>query len=110
MHGFHENDDALMAWEFDTNKNNKKSRIEARSFSKDTKYVNRGQRKVCNSQGGSNVSSKSTRYNVELSDYAHALCISNKYSKEMMRRRKESKQNYLDRIRSRRYKYSTNYQ
>ena len=35
MHGFHENDDDLMVWEFDTNKKNKKPRIESRSFSKD---------------------------------------------------------------------------
>ena len=109
MHGFHENDDDLMVWEFDTNKKNKKPRIESRSFSKDTRYVNRGQRIVCRNSQESNVSSKSTRYNIELSDYAHALCVSNKYSKEIMRRRKTSKQNYVDRNLSRRYKYSTNY-
>lgn len=109
MHGFYENDDAIMVWEFDTNKKNKKTRIEARSVSKDTKYVNRGQRTVYRNQG-SNVSSKSTRYNVELSDYAHALCVSNKHSKEMMRRRETNKQNYVDRNRSRSCKYYTNYQ
>ena len=108
MHGFHENDDALMVCEIDTNKKNKKSRIEARSFSKDTKYVNRGQRTVYDDSQRFNVSSKSTRYNVELSDYAHALCVSNKYSKEMMRRHKKSKQNYVDRNRSRRCKYFAN--
>ena len=107
MLSFNENDDALMAWEFDTNKKKNKNRIEARLFSKDTKYVNRGQRTVCRIQG-SDVSSKSIRYNIELSDFAHALCVSNKHSKEMMRRREANKQNYVDRNKSRRYKYSTN--
>lgn len=110
MHSFYENDDALIALEFDATKKNNKSRIEARLFSKDTKYVNRGQRTVYRDSQRSNVSSKSTRYNVELSDYAHALCVSNKYSKEIMRRREASKQNYVDRNRSRGYKYSINYQ
>lgn len=110
MHSFDENDDALMVWEIDTNKKNNKSRIEARSFSKDVKYVNRGQRMVYRNSQGSKCSSKSTRYNVELSDFAHALCVSNKHSKEVMRRRETRKQNYVDRNKSRRHKYSINYQ
>ena len=110
MHRLDENDDALMIWEIDTNKKNKTSRIEARMFSKDVKYVNKVQRMVYRNAQGSVLSSKSTRYNVELSDFAHALCVSNKHSKEVMRRRETSKQNYVDRNQSRCYKYSFNYQ
>jgi hypothetical protein len=103
MYGSYKNDDALMTWEFNTTKSSKQSRIEDRSFSKDTKYVNRGQRVVY--RKGSNETSKSTRYNIELSDYAHALCVSNNFLKEQKKRREKSKSNSITRNRSRLNKY-----
>ena len=103
MYGAYENDDALMTWELNATKTNDYSRLKTRTFSKDTKYVNRGYRAVYHKD--SNETSKSTRYNIELSDFAHALCVCNNSSKEEKRRNDKKKNNSITRDLSRTNKY-----